>query len=146
MAIDNDVDVVGASSLAAGHRTLIPEMIEALKDMGRADIKVVAGGVIPAGAAVVAWIGSANRDAALFTAPHTFDINRPNAKRQIAFGYGPHFCIGAPLARLTLRVFFEELLHRFDSLELAGEPDHLRSYFIAGMTHLPVTAQKRHTP
>ena len=43
-----DVDVVGASSLAAGHRTLIPEMIEALKDMGRADIKVVAGGVIPA--------------------------------------------------------------------------------------------------
>ncbi len=47
MAIDNDVDVVGASSLAAGHRTLIPEMIAALKDMGRADIKVVAGGVIP---------------------------------------------------------------------------------------------------
>jgi methylmalonyl-CoA mutase len=47
MAIEADVDVVGASSLAAGHRTLIPEMIEALKDMGRADIKVVAGGVIP---------------------------------------------------------------------------------------------------
>jgi len=47
MAVDNDVDVVGASSLAAGHRTLIPEMIEALKDLGRADIKVVAGGVIP---------------------------------------------------------------------------------------------------
>ncbi|HEX4800167.1 MAG TPA: cobalamin-dependent protein, partial [Sphingomicrobium sp.] len=47
MAIENDVDVVGASSLAAGHRTLIPEMIEALRDMGRADIKVVAGGVIP---------------------------------------------------------------------------------------------------
>src|SRR4051794_10616071 len=48
MAIENDVDVVGASSLAAGHRTLIPEMIDALKDMGRADIKVIAGGVIPA--------------------------------------------------------------------------------------------------
>jgi methylmalonyl-CoA mutase len=47
MAIENEVDVVGASSLAAGHRTLIPEMIEALKDMGGADIKVVAGGVIP---------------------------------------------------------------------------------------------------
>ena len=47
MAIDSDVDVVGASSLAAGHRTLIPEMIEALKDMARADIKGVAGGVIP---------------------------------------------------------------------------------------------------
>jgi methylmalonyl-CoA mutase len=47
MAVEHDVDVVGASSLAAGHRTLIPEMIDALKDMGRADIKVVAGGVIP---------------------------------------------------------------------------------------------------
>ena len=47
MAVEHDVDVVGASSLAAGHRTLIPEMIEALKEMGRADIKVVAGGVIP---------------------------------------------------------------------------------------------------
>jgi methylmalonyl-CoA mutase len=47
MAVENDVDVVGASSLAAGHRTLVPEMIEALRDLGRADIKVVAGGVIP---------------------------------------------------------------------------------------------------
>jgi methylmalonyl-CoA mutase len=47
MAVEKDVDVVGASSLAAGHRTLIPEMIDALKDLGRADIKVVAGGVIP---------------------------------------------------------------------------------------------------
>jgi methylmalonyl-CoA mutase len=47
MAVDNDVDIVGASSLAAGHRTLIPEMIGALREMGRADIKVVAGGVIP---------------------------------------------------------------------------------------------------
>jgi methylmalonyl-CoA mutase len=47
MAIEHDVDVVGASSLAAGHRTLIPELIAALKDLGRADIKVVAGGVIP---------------------------------------------------------------------------------------------------
>ncbi|NUQ18442.1 MAG: methylmalonyl-CoA mutase [Sphingomonas sp.] len=47
MAVEKDVDVVGASSLAAGHRTLIPEMIEALKELGRADIKVVAGGVIP---------------------------------------------------------------------------------------------------
>ena len=47
MAIENDVDVVGASSLAAGHRTLIPELIVILREMGRADIKVVAGGVIP---------------------------------------------------------------------------------------------------
>ncbi|RPF24836.1 cytochrome P450 [Streptomyces sp. TLI_185] len=106
----------------------------------------IGGGTIPARGAVVAWIGSANRDASRFTDPHTFDITRSNAKRHVAFGFGPHFCIGAPLARLTLRVFFEELLQRFGSIELAGEPQHLRSYFIAGMTHLPVVAQKRKTP
>jgi methylmalonyl-CoA mutase len=48
LAVDRDVDVVGASSLAAGHKTLVPELIRHLKDMGRADIKVVVGGVIPA--------------------------------------------------------------------------------------------------
>ncbi|GHH17223.1 cytochrome P450 [Streptomyces lanatus] len=106
----------------------------------------IGGGTIPAGGAVVAWIGSANRDASQFADPHTFDITRNGAKRQIAFGFGPHFCIGAPLARMTLRVFFEELLQRFGSIELAGEPQHLRSYFIAGMTHLPIVAQKRKTP
>ncbi|GAA1374807.1 cytochrome P450 [Streptomyces beijiangensis] len=106
----------------------------------------IGGGTIPARGAVVAWIGSANRDESLFPDPHTFDITRANAKRQVAFGFGPHFCIGAPLARLTLRVFFEELLQTFGSIELAGEPEHLRSYFIAGMTHLPIAAQKRLTP
>ncbi|WP_327318976.1 cytochrome P450 [Streptomyces sp. NBC_01235] len=106
----------------------------------------IGGGTIPAGGAVVAWIGSANRDESQFSDPHTFDITRSGAKRQIAFGFGPHFCIGAPLARMTLRIFFEELLQRFGSIELAGEPQHLRSYFIAGMTHLPIVAQKRKTP
>ncbi|MEU4615564.1 cytochrome P450 [Streptomyces umbrinus] len=106
----------------------------------------IGGGTIPARGAVVAWIGSANRDESQFTDPHTFDITRGNAKRQIAFGFGPHFCIGAPLARLTLRIFFEELLQRFGSIDLAGEPQHLRSYFIAGMTHLPIVAQNRKTP
>lgn len=106
----------------------------------------IGGGTIPARGAVVAWIGSANRDESQFPDPHTFDITRSNAKRQAAFGFGPHFCIGAPLARMTLRIFFEEVLERFGSIELAGEPQHLRSYFIAGMTHLPIVAQKRKTP
>ncbi|MCZ4511220.1 cytochrome P450 [Streptomyces sp. ActVer] len=105
----------------------------------------IGGGTVPARGAVVAWIGSANRDESQFTDPHTFDITRGNAKRQVAFGFGPHFCIGAPLARLTLRIFFEELLQRFGSIDLAGEPQHLRSYFIAGMTHLPIVAQNRKT-
>ncbi|WP_405958438.1 cytochrome P450 [Streptomyces phaeochromogenes] len=105
----------------------------------------IGGGTIPARGAVVAWIGSANRDESQFPDPHEFDITRSGAKRQVAFGFGPHFCIGAPLARLTLRIFFEELLKRFGSIDLAGEPQHLRSYFIAGMTHLPIVAQNRKT-
>lgn len=135
--------------------TLIPNLVEeglrwtsaACNFMRYAvDDVEIAGGTVPARGAVVAWIGSANRDASRFPDPHTFDITRANAKRQVAFGFGPHFCIGAPLARLTLRVFFEELLGRFGPIGLAGEPRHLRSYFIAGMTHLPITAQKRQTP
>lgn len=105
----------------------------------------IGGGTVPAGGAVVAWIGSANRDGSQFTDPHTFDVTR-NAKGQVALGFGPHYCVGAPLARMTLRVFFEELLQRFGSIELDGEPQHLRSFFIAGMTHLPIVAQNRRTP
>ncbi|MER5217478.1 cytochrome P450 [Streptomyces sp. NPDC002838] len=104
----------------------------------------IGAGTVPAGGAVVAWIGSANRDDAHFPDPHRFDVTRtPN--RHVAFGFGPHYCIGAPLARMTLRIFFEELLVRFASVDLAGEPRHLRSFFIAGMTHLPIVARERTT-
>jgi cytochrome P450 len=135
--------------------TLIPNLVEeglrwtsaACNFMRYAvDDVQIGGGTIPARGAVVAWIGSANRDASVFPDPHTFDITRDGAKRHGAFGFGPHFCIGAPLARMTLRIFFEELLEEFASIELAGEPEHLRSYFIAGMTHMPIAAQKRRTP
>ncbi|WP_030565058.1 cytochrome P450 [Streptomyces aureocirculatus] len=105
----------------------------------------VAGGTVRAGDAVVAWIGSANRDEAQFAAPHQFDVVRAE-NRHVAFGFGPHYCIGAPLARMTARIFFEELFRMFASVELDGEPQHLRSIFIAGMTHLPLVTRKRATP
>jgi len=105
----------------------------------------IGGGTVPAGGAVVAWIGSANRDETQFPDPHRFDVTRHD-NRHVAFGFGPHYCIGGPLARQTLRIFFEELLQRFGSIELAGEPQHLRSNFIAGLTHLPIAARRRLTP
>ncbi|MCF3179264.1 cytochrome P450 [Streptomyces polychromogenes] len=144
----------GQYAKAAADPTLVPNLVEeglrwtsaACNFMRYAVDEVeIAGGTVPAGGAVVAWIGSGNRDASVFPDPHTFDITRDGAKRHGAFGFGPHFCIGAPLARMTLRVFFEELLARFESLEPAGEPQHLRSYFIAGLTHLPLTGKKRRT-
>lgn len=101
----------------------------------------IGGGTVPAGGAVVAWIGSANRDQKKFPNPHAFDVRR-TSNRHIAFGFGPHYCIGAPLARLTARIFFEELTTRFESVELGGQPRHLRSFFIAGLTNLPIVARK----
>jgi cytochrome P450 len=88
---------------------------------------------------VVIYYISANRDEAVFDDPYTFDITRqPND--HVAFGGGgPHFCLGANLARLEIRVMFEELLRRIPEMEMAGPPQRLRSNFINGIKHLPVT-------
>lgn len=87
---------------------------------------------------VVFFHVSANRDEAVFDDPQAFDIGRtPNP--HIAFGGGgPHFCLGANLARLEIRVMYEHLLDRLPGLRLDGEPQHLRSAFINGVKHLPV--------
>lgn len=84
------------------------------------------------------WYISANRDEAVFEDPYRFDILRdPNP--HIAFGGGgPHFCLGAQLARLEIRVLFEELARRAPDLRRAGAADLLRSNFIGGIKHLPV--------
>ena len=82
----------------------------------------IKGKQIKEGDKVVVWYISANRDADMFPNPHTFDGARtPN--EHIAFGGGgPHFCIGANLARLEIRVMFEELLKRIPDMELKAEP------------------------
>ena len=70
-------------------------------------------------------IGSANRDPSVFPNPDTLDIRRANAKEHIAFGYGAHICIGAPLARLEIKVVLEEVSKRLPSLRLT-QGQHLR--------------------
>lgn len=80
---------------------------------------------------------AANRDPDVFPDPHRFDISRsPN--EQVAFGYGPHFCLGAHLARLETRSMLAELVERVESLELAGPVEHVWSSFINGIKRLPV--------
>lgn len=103
------------------------------------------GKQIAAGDAVVVWLGSANRDEDVFTDPYTFDIRRrPN--RHVAFGVGSHFCVGHTVAKVTLRLLFTEMLSRYTDFEVVGKPQLLRSNFVAGYSHLPVTARLRPEP
>jgi cytochrome P450 len=97
----------------------------------------VGGQAIREGDRLALWYPSANRDEAIFPDPERFDVGRtPND--HLAFGIGEHFCLGAGLARLELRVMFEELLRRLPDIELAGPVERLRSTFIGGIKHVPV--------
>jgi len=101
------------------------------------------GQAIRAGEKVVVSFTSANRDEAVFADPGRFDIRRhPNP--HLVFGHGPHFCLGAHLARAQMRALFGEVLTRTSSLSYAGPPSYLRSNFQRGIKRLPVawTARK----
>jgi cytochrome P450 len=97
----------------------------------------IAGRRIAKGDRVALWIPSANRDESIFDDPYRFDITR-NPNEQIAFGKGEHFCAGAHLARLELRLMMRDLLSRVEQIELAGEVERLQSNLIAGIKHMPI--------
>jgi len=97
----------------------------------------VRGRAIRAGDKVVVWTPSANRDEEVFADADRFDLERtPN--EHIAFGYGEHFCLGAHLARLELRVMVEELLRRLPDMELDGPVQRLHSIQLFGPKHIPI--------
>lgn len=95
------------------------------------------GQQIARGEKVVVFYPAANRDPEVFGDPDRFDITRwPN--KHLTFGIGPHFCLGNYLARLQIRVMFEELLTRLTDFELAGDVQRLGSNFINGIKHMPM--------
>jgi cytochrome P450 len=99
------------------------------------------GARIRAGDKVVVCYTSANRDEQVFTDPQRFDIHRsPNP--HLSFGIGAHYCLGAHVARLQARVFFEELLGTFRTIELTEEPTRLRSNFINSYRRMPVSLRR----
>jgi cytochrome P450 len=131
-------------------RYLIPGMAEALRWSSpvvhflryAVDDVEIRGQRIRKDEAVVAWIASANRDEEVFDEPFRFDIaRRPN--KEIAFGYGPHRCIGAAAAVLTLELALKEIFARVARFEPAGDVEHLCSNFTAGIKHLPVAVHAR---
>lgn len=92
---------------------------------------------IKAGDRLMLLFQSGNRDAEVFDNPDTFDIDRrPN--KHIAFGYGPHMCIGQHLSKLELKIMLEELLPRLARVEVTGEPNMIQTNFVGGLRHLPV--------
>ncbi len=100
------------------------------------------GQVIDAGAKVTVWWPSANRDESVFDDPFRFDIERtPNP--HLAFGHRTHFCLGANLARLEIRVILDELLDRLEDFELSGPVERVRTNKHAGVCRVPMRFNRR---
>lgn len=129
-----------------------PELVEdAVEELLRYDSPVqftsrsaledvdLGGNHIAAGQVVMVMLGAANRDPEAFPDPDRLDVTRPEARHHVAFGQGPHYCLGAPLARLEGEEVFKALLRRFPGLRLEGETPSYRSNFnLRGLVSLPV--------
>jgi cytochrome P450 len=101
----------------------------------------VGGRQIRGGDKVTLWWASANRDEEIFSDPFRFDVRRdPNP--HLAFGYRSHFCLGANLARMEIRIVLEELLERFEDFRLDGKIERFRTNKHAGVKHMPVTFRR----
>jgi cytochrome P450 len=101
------------------------------------------GSMIKKGEKMVAWFASGNRDENIFLDPNKMDVTR-NPNEHVTFGRGgPHMCLGNSLARIELRVMFEDLINRVDKVERTGEVDFLRSNFVHGIKRMPVKVTTR---
>nr|WP_314140959.1 cytochrome P450 [uncultured Rhodococcus sp.] len=100
---------------------------------------ILNGQFIRKGDKVVMWYASGNRDERVFDRPDDFIIDRKNARNHIAFGFGVHRCMGNRLAEMQLRILWEELLVRFENIEVIGEPEYVQSNFVRGIAKMMVT-------
>lgn len=103
----------------------------------------LAGQQIRKGDKVVMWYASANRDPEVFENPDEFDIERKNVRRHTSFGYGLHRCLGNRVAEAQLRILWEEILKRFERIEVIGEPERLDHSFVHGIKSLQVIAHPK---
>ena len=96
------------------------------------------GKLIKKGDKVVMWYASGNRDEHVIDRADEFLIDRERARHHVAFGFGIHRCMGNRVAEMQLRILWEEILKRFDKVEVVGEPERVQSNFVTGYTRLPV--------
>ena len=100
------------------------------------------GHQIKAGDKLILWYISANRDAEVFENPDQLILNRPNARRHLAFGYGIHRCVGARLAELQLKILMEEMHKRRMRVHVTGKVERVRANFVHGFRKLETTLEK----
>ena len=98
---------------------------------------------IKAGDQLLMWYVSGNRDESVFERGEDLIIDRPNARNHLSFGFGIHRCMGNRLAEMQLRVLWEEILKRFDKIEVVGEVERTFSSFVKGYTSLPVRVTRK---
>ncbi len=103
----------------------------------------VGGKQMKAGDQVLMWYVSGNRDADVFENANELIIDRPNSRQHLSFGFGIHRCMGNRLAELQLRVLWEEILKRFEKIEIQDEPSRTFSSFVKGYTYLPVKVRRK---
>ena len=123
--------------------SMVPEVIRwqtPIAHMRRTTLREteVGGKRIGKGERVVMWYVSGNRDDEVIENPNRFIINRPRPRTHLSFGFGIHRCVGLRLAELQLRIVWEEMLKRFEAIEVTGEPKRVYSSFIRGYETLPV--------
>jgi cytochrome P450 len=123
--------------------SLVPEIVRYVTPvihMRRTTLQAteIAGQPIPAGAKVVLWYVSANRDPDAIAEPNRLIIDRKRPRQHASFGFGIHRCVGNRLAELQLRILWEEILHRFPMIEVVGEPKRVYSNFIQGFKSMLV--------
>ncbi|MFT6433328.1 MAG: cytochrome P450 [Candidatus Azotimanducaceae bacterium] len=92
---------------------------------------------------VLMWYASGNRDEDVFKNANELDIERPNSRQHLAFGFGIHRCMGNRLAELQLKILWEEILVRFEKIEVQEEPSRTFSSFVKGYTSLPVKVKRK---
>jgi cytochrome P450 len=123
--------------------SLVPEIIRwqtPLAYMRRTAIAdaELGGKHIKKGDKLAMWYLSGNRDESAIAEPDRFIVDRARPRQHLSFGFGIHRCVGNRLAELQLKILWEELLRRFDKIEVVGEPTRVRSSFVRGFSHLPV--------
>jgi cytochrome P450 len=140
---ENPLEMAKLRANPALVESLVPEIIRwqtPLAYMRRTALvdTELAGKQIKKGDKLAMWYLSGNRDETAISQPNRFIIDRERPRQHLSFGFGIHRCVGNRLAELQLKILWEEILRRFEVIEVVGDPTRIRSAFVRGFSHLPV--------